>query len=614
MRTNCIRGQRTSQCKPDSVQLSRVSSPKAEGSSNKKSKKRKSPKKKPTSPPRTPPKEVAALEKTQAPQSNRYGERRTQWKNSNLQPSGGAIRKELRCTNCKQQGHWTTNCPTIECFKCHKKGHMARACPESEDNVERKDIACQVCGQRGVTVPECGRCSYLFDRSGNEQVEARGYANQQTQPSGGYLCQLCYRSIEKLVESTWNVRRFCQSRWSWAWISVDDGESIYPWPKSVAFRGRAMAQFRQIERGKVNAMRHCGRVCWYHSVWRRKGNIESKIKRLIPDVPPKLGHTDKIVHRIELVEGAKPVCHRTRRMTPKMEKIAHECLQKMKEEGIIEPAKSEWNSAPVLRASPPPIHDYPTPRNVKQVRRLLGMFLRGLRCTHRRTRWTGRSPFSPAITAGNGRAWRGNNERTPTEEELPVSVDRPAALARASVLHRRARDVARTEEESRCWRRRHGQCWSSWWRPVNRWKNGTARHSRRFFRGSPEEEVLLLEEGEATATLRRSGETTEESARVPTPPLAPVQEPSALPLPPPVQQVSYVAGLHGLVFQPFAVQQQRLPQTEYPLDGQTTAPASPPGALPRAATTSSATSTATATTSARGSPRGGSTSKPGGGS
>ncbi|CAB0035871.1 unnamed protein product [Trichogramma brassicae] len=76
---------------------------------------------------------------------------------------------------------------------------------------------------------------------------------------------------------------------------------------------------------------------------------------------------------------------------------------------------------------------------------------------------------------------RGNNERTPTEEELPVSVDRPAALARASVLHRRARDVARTEEESRCWRRRHGQCWSSWWRPVNRWKNGTARHSRRFF-------------------------------------------------------------------------------------------------------------------------------------
>ncbi|CAB0037514.1 unnamed protein product [Trichogramma brassicae] len=102
-------------------------------------------------------------------------------------------------------------------------------------------------------------------------------------------------------------------------------------------------------------------------------------------------------------------------------------------------------------------------------------------------------------------------------------------------------------------------------RPVEEW-DGEAFEE--VFRGSPEEEVLLLEEGEATATLRRSGETTEESARVPTPPLAPVQEPSALPLPPPVRQVSYVAGPHGLVFQPFAVQQQRLPQTEYPLDGQ----------------------------------------------
>ncbi|CAB0034785.1 unnamed protein product, partial [Trichogramma brassicae] len=116
--------------------------------------------------------------------------------------------------------------------------------------------------------------------------------------------------------------------------------------------------------------------------------------------------------------------------------------------------------------------------------------------------------------------------------------------------------------------------------PVEEW-DGEAFEE--VFRGSPEEEVLLLEEGEATATLRRSGETTEESARVPTPPLAPVQEPSALPLPPPVQQVSYVAGLHGLVFQPFAVQQQRLPQRVSPRRA-TTAPASPPGALPRAAT------------------------------
>ncbi|CAB0043980.1 unnamed protein product [Trichogramma brassicae] len=81
-----------------------VSSPKAGGNSNKKSKKRKSPKKKPTSPPRTPPKEVAALEKTQTPQSNRYGERRTQWKNSNLQPSGGAIRKSCGALTANNKG------------------------------------------------------------------------------------------------------------------------------------------------------------------------------------------------------------------------------------------------------------------------------------------------------------------------------------------------------------------------------------------------------------------------------------------------------------------------------------------------------------------------------
>ncbi|CAB0042571.1 unnamed protein product [Trichogramma brassicae] len=106
-------------------------------------------------------------------------------------------------------------------------------------------------------------------------------------------------------------------------------------PKSVAFRGRAMAHFAKLN--EARSMR-CDIVAECAGITVCGGEreiIESKIKRLIPDVPPKLGHTDKIVHRIELVEGAKPVCHRTRRMTPKMEKIAHECLQKMKEEGHL---------------------------------------------------------------------------------------------------------------------------------------------------------------------------------------------------------------------------------------------------------------------------------------
>ncbi|CAB0039170.1 unnamed protein product [Trichogramma brassicae] len=177
--------------------------------------------------------------------------------------------------------------------------------------------------------------------------------------------------------------------------------------------------------------------------------------------------------------------------------------------------------------------------------------------------WEG--PFSPAITAGNGR--RGNNERTPRRR---ASRQRRQASGVGTRQRTPSPGEGRRpngggepllEEETRAMLEQLVAARQ----PV---ENGTARHSRRFFVARLKREVLLLEEGEATATLRRSGETTEESARVPTPPLAPVQEPSALPLPPPVQQVSYVAGLHGLVFQPFAVQQQRLPQTEYPLDGQ----------------------------------------------
>ncbi|CAB0032951.1 unnamed protein product [Trichogramma brassicae] len=147
--------------------------------------------------------------------------------------------------------------------------------------------------------------------------------------------------------------------------------------------------------------------------------------------------------------------------------------------------------------------------------------------------------------------------------------------------------------------------------PVEEW-DGEAFEE--VFRGSPEEEVLLLEEGEATATLRRSGETTEESARVPTPPLAPVQEPSALPLPPPVQQVSYVAGdCMAWCSSRSPCNSSACHRRSIPSTGNNSASFAARG-LPRAATTSSATSTATATTSARGSPRGGSTSKPGGGS
>ncbi|CAB0044652.1 unnamed protein product, partial [Trichogramma brassicae] len=76
--------------------------------------------------------------------------------------------------------------------------------------------------------------------------------------------------------------------------------------------------------------------------------VLQKVMRLIPDVSGELGYTDKIKHKIELIEGARPVCQRARRMSDKMEKIAIEHVSKMLREGIIEEARSEWNSAPVI--------------------------------------------------------------------------------------------------------------------------------------------------------------------------------------------------------------------------------------------------------------------------
>ncbi|KAL7296551.1 hypothetical protein TKK_0009984 [Trichogramma kaykai] len=76
--------------------------------------------------------------------------------------------------------------------------------------------------------------------------------------------------------------------------------------------------------------------------------VLQKVMRLIPDVSGELGYTDKIKHKIELIEGSQPVCQRARRMSDKMEKIAIEQVSKMLREGIIEEACSEWKSAPVI--------------------------------------------------------------------------------------------------------------------------------------------------------------------------------------------------------------------------------------------------------------------------
>ncbi|CAB0039762.1 unnamed protein product [Trichogramma brassicae] len=178
-----------------------------------------------------------------------------------------------------------------------------------------------------------------------------GYANQQTQPSGGYLPVMLQIDreagrIDMECTEILPVEMVLGVDFSRRWrVDISMGrisKSVNQW-RSGDGPWHNFAKLNDARSMRCDIVAECAGI----TVGERE-IIESKIKRLIPDVPPKLGHTDKIVHRIELVEGAKPVCHRTRQTTPKMEKIAHECLQKMKEEGIIEPAKSEWNSAPVL--------------------------------------------------------------------------------------------------------------------------------------------------------------------------------------------------------------------------------------------------------------------------
>uniref|UniRef100_A0ABD2WCF7 RNA-directed DNA polymerase n=1 Tax=Trichogramma kaykai TaxID=54128 RepID=A0ABD2WCF7_9HYME len=175
-----------------------------------------------------------------------------------------------------------------------------------------------------------------------------GYADQNTQPSGGYLPVMLQidRDAGRIdIECTeiLPVEMVLGVDFGRRWrVDISMGRNQWrsgdgPWHN--------FAKLNDTGSSRCDIVAECAGITVAGG---ERELVERKIKKLIPDVPPKLGHTDKIVHRIELVEGAKPVCHRTRRMTPKMEKIAHECLQKMREEGIIEVAKSEWNSAPVL--------------------------------------------------------------------------------------------------------------------------------------------------------------------------------------------------------------------------------------------------------------------------
>ncbi|CAB0040530.1 unnamed protein product [Trichogramma brassicae] len=364
---------------------------------------------------------------------------------------------------------------------------------------------------------------------------------------------------------TWKVRQILPSRWSWA---VDFGRAMesryYPWARNpVAFRGRAMAQFRQIERRQAS-MRcdTCGARVLVSQCVAEKGKLFEN------GAQHQRGATAFVCRRCQGATGRTAPSVR-----PAMDERAGASSSERnasEEARASQEAVAELNEYVRLMELGVPARLRPEPEG-RAVVEVFGRTPHPSFCEAFDARIGGRDGLGGVRSARQlqlATAGVATTNGRRQKKSFPSASTGQRALARASVLHRRARDVARTEEESRCWRRRHGQCWSSWWRPVKPVEEWDGEAFEEVFRGSPEEEVLLLERGRRRLRFVAQVRRRRKSARVPTPPLAPVQEPSALPLPPPVQQVSYVAGLHGLVFQPFAVQQQRLPQTEYPLDGQ----------------------------------------------
>ncbi|CAB0043784.1 unnamed protein product [Trichogramma brassicae] len=168
---------------------------------------------------------------------------------------------------------------------------------------KRKDIACQVCGQRGVTVPECGRCSYLFDRSGNEQVEARGVGRRAS-----------LKSHTRPKESD----------------RADD--ALIRW----------LYRLEQQDKLKVPTL---GEVL-AHCEWPRDDT-------LIP--MPGGGTISEWCLRDLSAAGERPAGQADEVYTISGLRAGYSSGLRIDSERVR------------------PIHDYPTPRNVKQVRRLLGM-------------------------------------------------------------------------------------------------------------------------------------------------------------------------------------------------------------------------------------------------
>lgn len=75
------------------------------------------------------------------------------------------------------------------------------------------------------------------------------------------------------------------------------------------------------------------------------------MKREVPPTPSKLGTTNAVVHKIE-VNGHPPIKQRYYPVSRVVEQALHQEVDKMLEQDIIEPSKSEWSSPVIMIKKP----------------------------------------------------------------------------------------------------------------------------------------------------------------------------------------------------------------------------------------------------------------------
>ena len=75
--------------------------------------------------------------------------------------------------------------------------------------------------------------------------------------------------------------------------------------------------------------------------------IEALKEKLIPPIPGKLGLSNVASHFID-IQGNEPIRQAPWKYTPKILQTAWAEVDRMLDEGIIEPSDSPWRSCPVL--------------------------------------------------------------------------------------------------------------------------------------------------------------------------------------------------------------------------------------------------------------------------